>query len=222
MTGLVAQSTELALFRDEPGGSLIQIAHRELTIAIRQILVGKGLVIEVWTMVVNVYLISTQDWGAYCRKKIMEKVDEKLAPWLAKSKQIGQSEEEQAALMNEFVASLRKNKTGPQLIGEDDMPLNDQDKKYIEDTFSRLLTAQEKNKTVDLVQIRWSWKEVVSLVVILFSGWFWLDSQFSGLDERLKAKEVPSAVIQQSLDRIEKKLEAPTAFSPTTTSTGSR
>lgn len=226
MTELVAQNAELALFRDEPGGVRFQEAHRELAVVIRRILMGSGLVIVEWSMVINVYLIATQKWGEYCRFKIMERVDDMVAPWLEKSKIIGQSEEEQASLMDEMMAAWGRNdprflkfvRTQPQSIEENEMPLSIQDKQEIKAMISESVSEALKNCSMPVGKITFSTGQVVAIFSAIISSAFLIGGAVYSVKDDINDVKVEVRGLSTKIDeRIPTKIAAP----PTSTDSGS-
>ena len=208
MTALAIQSTDRALFRDEPGHSLIYAAHRKICVAIRQILVNAGLVIEVWTVVVNVYLIATQGWGSYYRMKVMQHVDDMLEPWLAKSKQIGQTEEEQAALMDEMFSEWGKEDPrflqlvgfNPKSIKENGMALNADDLEKIK----ALLNNAEQGFTP-------AWKQTAAIcftiAVFAIASVSWWTIQLNRLDDKVDNKVASKELVDGKFALLNQRLD---------------
>lgn len=226
MIELATQNAELALFRDEPGGACFQEVHRELAVVIRRILIGSGLVIMEWSMVIDVYLIATQKWGEYCRLKIMERVDDMVAPWLAKSKTIGQSEEEQANLMDEMMATWGKDdsrflkfvRKPPQSIKENEMPLSVQDKQEIKVMISEFFSDGLKNCSIPVGKISFSTGQVVAISSAIISAALLICGTVYSIKGDINNVKVEVRGLSTKIDeRIPTKIAEP----PTSTDSGS-
>lgn len=122
-----------------------------------------------------------------------------------------------------------------QSFEENDMALSNQDvermaEKMAERTSKMVSDAiAENNKVrandpVESVRIRFSWPQLVGAVVAVAAGLAWIDDKFDSLEDRfsriemlLEAQGRTDTLMQQSIDRLEKKLEQPA----TSTDTGS-
>ena len=91
-------------------GAMAHRAHARLAATIRRILIGLGMRPARYViLVVDISVIATQNWKAKVQARVWEEAQAMMDPWLQRSRSIGQSEEEQAALMDEFMEFLGRH-----------------------------------------------------------------------------------------------------------------